>query len=83
MTSIRTTTPDQIDGPTSARGDSVRLSLKPSSSARSALDGTWWPRSTDPTIELVALSEELGARRAQVRRIGLTMAGWGSAPGRI
>jgi hypothetical protein len=32
MTSIRTTSPDQVDGPTSVRGDSVRLSLKPSGS---------------------------------------------------
>ena len=83
MTSVRPTIPDQIDGPPSARGDSIRLSLKPSSSARGALDGAWWPRSTDPAIELVALSEELAARRTPVRRIGLTMAGWGSAPGRI
>jgi hypothetical protein len=83
MTSVRTTTPDRIDGPTSARGDSVRLSLKPSSSVRGALDGAWWPRSTDPAIELVALSEELEARRTLVRRIGLAMAGWDSAPGRI
>jgi Family of unknown function (DUF5994) len=83
MTSVRTTSSDQVDGPTSAPGDSVRLSLKPSSSARGALDGGWWPRSTDPAIELVALSEELAARRTLVRRIGLNMAGWGSAPGRI
>lgn len=83
MTSVRTTSPDQVDGPTSARCDSVRLSLKPSSSAGGALDGAWWPRSTDPAIELVALSEELAARRTLVRRIGLTMAGWDSAPGRI
>lgn len=83
MTPVRTTTPDQIDGPTSARGDSVRLRLKPSSSVRGALDGAWWPRSTDSVVELVALSEELAARRARVRRIGLNMVGWGSAPGRI
>ena len=83
MTSLRPTIPDQVDGPPSARGDSVRLSLKPSSSARGALDGAWWPRSTDPALELVALSEELAARRARVRRIGLTMTGWDSAPGRI
>ena len=84
MTSVRTTNSDQVDEPGSAaHGDSVRLSLKPSSSARGALDGAWWPRSTDPAIELVALSEELAARRARVRRIGLTMTGWDSAPGRI
>jgi hypothetical protein len=84
MTSVRTTNSDQVDEPGSAARDcSVRLSRKPSSSARGALDGAWWPRSTDPAIELVALSEELGARHVSVRRIGLNMAGWDSAPGRI
>jgi uncharacterized protein DUF5994 len=84
MTSVHTTNPDHVDGPSSAaRGDSVRLSLKPSSSAGGVLDGAWWPRSTDPAVELVALSEEVGARRAPVRRIGLNMAGWDSAPPRI
>jgi Family of unknown function (DUF5994) len=84
MTSVRTTNPDQGDGPGSAaRGRSVRLSLKPSSSARGALDGAWWPRSTDPTLELVALSEELGARHISVRRIGLNMARWDGAPRQI
>jgi hypothetical protein len=84
MTSVRPTTPDYVDGPCSAaRGDSVRLSLKPSSSARGVLDGAWWPQSTDPALELVALSEEVGARCAPVRRIGLNMAGWDSAPRRI
>jgi hypothetical protein len=82
MTSVRTTHPHQVYGPGSAaRGCSVRLSLKPSSSG--ALDGTWWPRSTDPAIELIALSEEFGARHVSVRRIGLNIAGWDSAPGRI
>jgi Family of unknown function (DUF5994) len=50
MTSVRTTTPNQVDRPSSTpRGDSIRLSLKPSSSAKGALDGAWWPRSTDPS----------------------------------
>jgi hypothetical protein len=44
MTSVRTTTPNQVDRPSSAsRGDSIRLSLKPSSSAKGAVDGAWWP----------------------------------------
>ncbi|MDQ3765242.1 MAG: DUF5994 family protein [Actinomycetota bacterium] len=84
MTSVRTTNPDQVDGTSSTpRGGLVRLSLKPSNSASGALDGAWWPRSTDPATELVALSEQVGARRALVRRIGLNMAGWDSAPRRI
>jgi hypothetical protein len=39
------------------------------------------PRST--ANELVALSEELGARHALVRRIGLKVTGWDNAPRRI
>ena len=81
MTSVRTINPDQVDESYSAaRGCSVRLSLKPSSAARGALDGAWWPRSTDPASELVALCEEFGVRRATVYRIGLNMAGWDSVP---
>jgi hypothetical protein len=81
MTSVRTTNPDQLDKSHSvARGCSVRLSLKPSTSTRGALDGAWWPRSTDPALELGALCENLGVRRATVRRIGLNMAGWDSVP---
>jgi RNA polymerase primary sigma factor len=84
MAWVRTTTPDHVDARGLATRDcSARLSLKPSSSARGALHGAWWPRSTDPAIELVTLSEEVGARRAQVRRIELNMAGWDSAPRRI
>jgi hypothetical protein len=84
MTSVGTINPDQVDASSpGGRGCSGRLSLKPSRSARGTLDGAWWPQSTDPAIELVALSEEVGAGRALVRRIGLNMAGWDSAPRQI
>ncbi len=84
MTSVRTTNPDHVDAHSSASRDcSARLSLKPTSSARGALDGAWWPRSTDPAIELAALIEAVGARRARVRRIALNMPGWDSTPHRI
>ena len=89
MTSVLTTHPDHVDADSvAARDRSARLSLKPSSSAsgaleRGALDGAWWPRSTDPAIELVALIAAVGAQRAPVRRIALNMSGWDSAPRRI
>ena len=85
MTSVQATVPDQIDALGSAdQGCSVRLSLKPSGgSARGALDGAWWPRSTDPAVELVALGAELGVQCAQVRRIALNVGGWDSAPRQI
>lgn len=68
VTSVNTTFPDQVNTLGSAApGCSIRLSLKPSSgSARGALDGAWWPRSTDPAMKLVALGEELEVRCAQV-----------------
>jgi uncharacterized protein DUF5994 len=69
MTSVRTTNLNHVDAHGSAARDcSARLSLKPSSSARGAVDGAWWPRSTDPALELTALIEAVGAHRAPVRR---------------
>jgi hypothetical protein len=61
----------------------ARLSLKPDGFPAGAFDGAWWPRSTDPAIELTALTDTLEAQRAPVRRISLIMAGWDSAPHRI
>ncbi len=84
MPSVRTSNLDHRTVHSLASRDcSVRLSLKPSSSAGGALDGAWWPRSTDPAIELAALIEAIGARRAPVRQIALTTPGWDSAPRRI
>ncbi|MCA1837077.1 MAG: DUF5994 family protein, partial [Actinobacteria bacterium] len=84
MTSVRTTNLDHGDAGSVVFPDcSARLSVKPSSSARGVVDGAWWPRSTDPVVELVALSEALGVRRAPVRRIALARPGWDSAPRRI
>jgi len=84
MTSDHTSTPDHVDAHDLAACDgSARLSLKPSSSARGALDGAWWPRSADPALELARLIEELGAQRILVRELALTRIGWDSAPRRI
>jgi uncharacterized protein DUF5994 len=81
MTSVHTPNSDPLDARNvAARGCSARLSLKPSSSAKGALDGAWWPRSTDPAIELGTLIEAVGV---PVRRIALNMAGWDNAPRRI
>lgn len=56
-----------------------RLGLKP----RGALDGAWWPRSSDPVVELTALIAALGAEQVPARRITLARTGWDSAPRRI
>jgi Family of unknown function (DUF5994) len=84
MTSDHTSEPDHVNAHDLATCDgSPRLSLKPRSSARGALDGAWWPRSTDPAIELAGLIEELGAQRTLVRGLALSSVGWDSAPRRI
>lgn len=85
MTSDYTADQEHVDAHSlPIRDCSARLSLKPSSSsARSAVDGAWWPRSTDPVTELAALIEALGAQRAPVRGLTLNRAGWDSAPRRI
>ncbi|MGH3966043.1 MAG: DUF5994 family protein [Pseudonocardiaceae bacterium] len=64
------------------------LSLKPNGSPRGVPMGARRPRSpdpgsTDPAIELAALIEAVGARRAPVRRIALNMPGRDSAARRI
>lgn len=67
MTSDHTTNPGHVDAPNLANcDDSARLDLKPRSFVRCALGGVWWPRSTDPAIELAALIDELGAHRIPV-----------------
>ena len=84
MTSGRSSNFDHGDARSVVFGDcAVRLSLKSSSSGRGVVDGAWWPRSTDPVVELVALSEAVGVRRVPVRRIALARPGWDSAPRRI
>ena len=84
MTSVRTPNLDHGDAGGVVFGDcSVRLSLTPNRSGRGVVDGAWWPRSTDPVVELVALSEAVGVRRVPVRRIALARPGWESAPRRI
>ena len=84
MTSDHRTNPQRGDAHSVATGDCLaRLSLKPSSSVRGAVDGAWWPRSRDAAIEIAALIEELGAQRTPVRGLALARVGWDSAPRRI
>src|SRR5690349_18025343 len=76
--------PEHVDVHKSATCDGpARLSLRPSGSARGALDGAWWPRSTDPAIEFAGLIEELRAQRTLVRKLALSRIGWDSTPRRI
>ncbi len=62
MVSVRTANLDHVDTHSlAARDCPARLSLKPSSSTRSALDGVWWPRSRAPAIKLSTLVEAVDA----------------------
>lgn len=82
MTSDYTSEP-HVDAHDLATCDgSARLSLKPSRSARGALDGAWWPRSTDPAIELAGLIEGLRVQQTLVRGLALSRIGWDSGPRR-
>jgi hypothetical protein len=56
-----------------------RLRLQPDRSARTLLDGGWWPRSADPAVELPGLILALDERHGSINRIMLGMADWDSS----
>ena len=61
-----------------------RLRLQPDLSARTLLDGGWWPRSADPAAELPGLILAIDQRHGPVTQIMLGSAGWhASRPGRL
>jgi hypothetical protein len=61
-----------------------RLRLQPDPSARTLLDGGWWPRSADPAAELPGLILAIDERHGPVTQIMLGSAGWhASRPGRL
>ncbi len=58
------------------RTSAPRLQLEPTSSRTTVLDGGWWPRSTDPAIELPAVIDALGDARGTVSHILLSPGDW-------
>lgn len=58
----------------------LRLRLKPKSPPTGYVDGGWWPRSRDLSIELPALVHVLDVRLGKVTRVAFAMAAWESAP---
>ena len=61
-----------------------RLRLQPDLSARTLLDGGWWPRSADPAAELPGLILAIEERHGPITRIMLGRAGWdASRPRRL
>jgi Family of unknown function (DUF5994) len=61
----------------------LRLRLKPKAPATGYVDGAWWPRSRDLTVELPALAEVLAVRLGQVQRVAYALSTWDSAPRRF
>jgi len=54
----------------------VRLRLDDGPSRKAALDGAWWPRTTDVTAELPALLEVLGGARGEITHVLLGVSEW-------
>jgi hypothetical protein len=52
-------------------------------SARTLLDGGWWPRSTDPAAELPALVLAIDNLHGPVTRLALSRHGWDPHPRRL
>lgn len=76
------TSPAPPPSPASTPGP--RLRLQPDLSARTLLDGGWWPRSADPAAELPGLILAIDERHGPVTQIMLGSAGWqASRPGRL
>lgn len=62
----------------------VRLSLEPSPRGTRAVDGEWWPRSTDAAAELSGLIAAVDRRLGKMTlRVGLHVDAWSNIPHRI
>jgi Family of unknown function (DUF5994) len=62
----------------------ARLSLSAHPGARhTAVDGAWWPRSTDLAAELPSLVAALDARGVRIARISYALSAWDPTPHRV
>jgi hypothetical protein len=68
--------PSLTSPPGSTSRPGPRLRLQPDLSARTLLDGGWWPRSTDPAAELPGLILAIDERHGPVTQIMLGSADW-------
>jgi len=60
-----------------------RLSLDPGLKRRGALDGGWWPRSRDASVELPDLISALNARVGAIVRLSVDARDWDEIPRRV
>jgi hypothetical protein len=61
----------------------LRLRLKPKAPATGYVDGAWWPRSRDLTVELPALAEVLAVRLGRIERVAHALSAWDTVPSRF
>jgi hypothetical protein len=61
----------------------LRLRLKPKAAPTGFVDGGWWPRTRDLSIELEALVHVLDVRLGSVTRVAFALDAWETAPRRI
>jgi len=69
--------------PDDRQAHALRLRLKPKGSLAGYVDGAWWPRSRDLTVELAALVKVLAVRLDGVTRVAFATTEWKAAPRRI
>jgi Family of unknown function (DUF5994) len=55
-----------------------RVCLVPARAGRAVLDGGWWPRSSDPGVELPGLVRALSDRYGSIRQVMLNSNAWDS-----
>ncbi|MER6712632.1 MULTISPECIES: DUF5994 family protein [unclassified Streptomyces] len=67
----------------SIRPGTALLRLTTTHERRGILDGAWWPRSRNLTVELPGLISALTERLGPVTRIGLDSAAWDEMPTRM
>jgi hypothetical protein len=79
---LRIVTPPASMGTESPR-QTFRLKLKPKAPATGSVDGAWWPRSRDLSIELPALLAVLAIRLGGVERVSHNLTTWHAIPRRL
>lgn len=61
----------------------LRLRLKPRGPSTGYVDGAWWPRSPDLSVELPALTRVLSVRLNRVARVAYALEVWDTPPRQI
>ncbi|MDR3660982.1 MAG: DUF5994 family protein [Mycobacterium sp.] len=64
-------------------GHTPRLRLKPEAAPSGYVDGAWWPRSNDLTVELPDLLAVLAARLGPIERVLYKFGDWATAPAKL